>query len=87
MAFGGSMRRKSAKAGTGGTCIVLWIPVALLSTFGFPLSGTRLGPNISSKKALQSRGRPRPRIITVDDNPSYPKVIADYHHEQQRRSR
>jgi hypothetical protein len=44
------MRRKSAKAGTGGTCIVLWIPVALPSTFGFPLSGTRLRPNISSKK-------------------------------------
>jgi hypothetical protein len=50
MALGGSMRRMSARAGTGGTCIVLWIPLALRSTFGFPLSETRLRPNTSSRK-------------------------------------
>jgi IS6 family transposase len=28
------------------------------------------------QKALQAPGHPRPRVITVDGNPSYPKVIA-----------
>jgi transposase-like protein len=29
------------------------------------------------QKALQAPSHPRPRVITVDDNPSYPKVIAE----------
>ncbi len=29
------------------------------------------------QKALRSPGRPRPRVINVDGNPSYPKVIAE----------
>jgi transposase, IS6 family len=29
------------------------------------------------QKALQAPGHPRPRVITVDGNPSYPKVIAE----------
>src|SRR6201987_4058315 len=29
------------------------------------------------RKALQAPGHPRPRVITVDGNPSYPKVIAE----------
>jgi hypothetical protein len=28
-------------------------------------------------KALQTPGHPRPRVISVDGNPSYPKVIAE----------
>src|SRR3954453_22066883 len=28
------------------------------------------------QKALRSPGRPRPRVINVDGNPSYPKVIS-----------
>ena len=29
------------------------------------------------QKALRTPGRPRPRVINVDGNPSYPKVIAE----------
>jgi transposase-like protein len=29
------------------------------------------------QKALRSPGHPRPRVINVDGNPSYPKVIAE----------
>jgi IS6 family transposase len=29
------------------------------------------------QKALQSLGHPRPRVINVDGNPSYPKVVAE----------
>src|ERR1700736_3421080 len=29
------------------------------------------------QKALKAPGHPRPRVITVDGNPSYPKVIAE----------
>jgi IS6 family transposase len=34
------------------------------------------------QKALQAPGHPRPRVITVDGNPSYPKVIADLKRER-----
>ena len=33
------------------------------------------------QKALQAPGHPRPRVITVDGNPSYPKVIAELKQE------
>jgi transposase-like protein len=29
------------------------------------------------RRALQTRTRPRPRVINVDGNPSYPKVVAE----------
>jgi transposase-like protein len=29
------------------------------------------------RKALRAPGHPRPRVINVDGNPSYPKVIAE----------
>jgi IS6 family transposase len=29
------------------------------------------------QKALRAPGRPRPRVINVDGNPSYPKVISE----------
>jgi transposase-like protein len=32
------------------------------------------------QKALRSAGHPRPRVINVDGNPSYPKVIAELKH-------
>ena len=34
------------------------------------------------QKALQAPGHPRPRVITVDGNPSYPKVIAELKRER-----
>ena len=34
------------------------------------------------QKALQAPGHPRPRVITVDGNPSYPKVIAQLKRER-----
>jgi len=33
------------------------------------------------QKALQAPGHPRPRVITVDGNPSYPKVIEELKRE------
>jgi transposase, IS6 family len=35
------------------------------------------------QKALQAPGHPRPRVINVDRNPSYPKVIAELKHTRQ----
>jgi transposase-like protein len=32
------------------------------------------------QKVTRSAGHPRPRVITVDGNPSYPKVIAELKH-------
>jgi hypothetical protein len=34
------------------------------------------------QKALQAPGHPRPRVITVDGNPSYPRVIAELKRER-----
>ena len=34
------------------------------------------------QKALEAPGHPRPRVITVDGNPSYPKVIAELKQER-----
>jgi len=34
------------------------------------------------QKALRAPGHPRPRVITVDGNPSYPKVIAELKEER-----
>ena len=34
------------------------------------------------QKALQASGHPRPRVITVDGNPSYPKVIEELKQER-----
>jgi transposase, IS6 family len=34
------------------------------------------------QRALQAPGHPRPRVITVDGNPSYPKVIAELKQER-----
>jgi IS6 family transposase len=34
------------------------------------------------QKALQAPGHPRPRVITVDGNPSYPKVIEELKRER-----
>jgi len=68
--------------GAGGICIVLSIPPAPRSTSGSPLSETRLRPSSCFQKALQAPGHPRPRVITVDGNPSYPKVIAELKEER-----
>ena len=81
MALGGSTRRISAKAGTGDTCIVRWIPLALRSTFWVSAERDAVAAKQFFETALRSSGHPRPRVITVDGNPSYPKVIAELKHE------
>src|SRR5436189_641109 len=47
------------------------------NTIDFFLSPTRDAPAAKRflQKALRSPGHPRPRVINVDGNPSYPKVI------------
>ena len=49
------------------------------NTIDFFLSPTRDAPAAKRflQKALRSPGHPRPRVINVDGNPSYPKVIAE----------
>ena len=49
------------------------------NTIDFFLSSTRDAPAAKRflQKALRSAGHPRPRVINVDGNPSYPKVIAE----------
>jgi len=48
------------------------------ATIDFLLSAKRDGAAAKRflQKALQSPGHPRPRVINVDGNPSYPRVIA-----------
>ena len=49
------------------------------NTIDFFLSSTRdaIAAKRFLQKALRSPGHPRPRVINVDGNPSYPKVIAE----------
>src|SRR5262245_36988634 len=49
------------------------------ATVDFQLSATRdaAGAKRFLQRALRSVGHPRPRVINVDGNPSYPKVIAE----------
>ena len=49
------------------------------ATIDFLLSAKRDAPAAKRffQKALRSVGHPRPRVINVDGNPSYPKVIAE----------
>ena len=48
-------------------------------TIDFFLSATRdaVAAKRFLQKALRSPGHPRPRVIDVDGNPSYPKAISD----------
>ena len=64
------MKRIFAKAGTGGTCI------------GPSAKRDAGAAKQFFQKALQAPGHPRPRVITVDGNPSYPKVIAELKQER-----
>ena len=49
------------------------------ATIDFLLSATRDAPAAKRffQKALHSPGHPRPRVINVDGNPSYPKAVAE----------
>ena len=49
------------------------------ATIDFLLSARRDAPAAKRflQKALRSPGHPRPRVINVDGNPSYPKVITE----------
>src|SRR6476659_335257 len=75
MVPGGSTKRTSARVGGGGTCIVPLIPAAPRIDFWFSAERDAAAAKQFFRKALQAPGHPRPRIITVDGNPSYPKVI------------
>jgi transposase-like protein len=45
--------------------------------FWFPAKRNAAAAKQFFQKALQAPGHPRPRVITVDGNPCYPKVIAE----------
>ena len=40
-----------------------------------------LPPSVSFSKVLAAPGHPRPRVINVDGNPSYPKVVTELKQE------
>jgi transposase, IS6 family len=72
----------SARVDAGGTFNVPSIPPAPRSTSGFPLSETRSQPSSSFRQPCRLLVIPRPRVITVDGNPSYPNVIAELKRER-----
>jgi transposase-like protein len=53
------------------------IPRALRLTFGFSVKRDAAAAKQFLQKTLQAPSHPRPRGITVDGNPCYPKVIAE----------
>ena len=70
MVPGGSTKRTSARVGGGGTCIVPLIPAAPRIDFWFSAERDAAAAKQFFRKALQAPGHPRPRIITVDGNPT-----------------
>ena len=58
------------------------VPLAPPSTFLFSAERDAAAAKQFFQKALQAPGHPRPRVITVDGNPSYPKVIAELKQER-----
>jgi transposase-like protein len=62
---------------SGPICIERWIPTG--ATIDFFLSAKRDAAAARQffQKALRAPGHPRPRVINVDGNPSYPKVISE----------
>jgi len=71
------MRRKFASVASGPIYTVAVDSQG--NTIDFFLSSTRDAPAAKRflQKAFRSPGHPRPRVINVDGNPSYPKVIAE----------
>jgi hypothetical protein len=67
--------------GAGDTYIAPSIPPVPRSNSGFRLSETRLLQSSSSRKPCRLLVIPGRRVITVDGNPSYPKVIAELKQE------
>ena len=58
--------------------LVLLIAYLLMTTFAPGLSATtKAAAKRFFQKALRASGHPRPRVINVDGNPSYPKVVAE----------
>ena len=68
------MRRTCGWPANGLICIARWIRRVPQLIFFCRPNGMRLR---FFQKALRSLGHPRPRVINVDGNPSYPKVIAE----------
>ena len=63
--------------GAGGTCYRAVGPNGATIDFWFSAERDAAAAKQFFQKALQAPGHPRPRVITVDGNPSYPKVIAE----------
>jgi transposase, IS6 family len=68
------------------TVPVFFAPAVCEATgaIGFYLSERRDAPAAKRffQKALASTGHPRPRVINVDGNPSYPKVVEELRQER-----
>ena|SRR5437868_12416455 len=82
MALGEQTRRTCGWLGAGPIYIERWtlyieLWTRLGATIDFFLSETRdaSAARIFFRKALAAPGHPRPRVINVDGNPSYPKII------------
>jgi transposase-like protein len=71
------MRRIAGWPASGPIYIEQWIPEG--ATIDFLLSAKRdaVAAKRFLQKALRSPGHPRPRVINVDANPSYPKAISE----------
>src|SRR5215471_4259699 len=71
------MRRIAGWPASGPIYIEQWIPEG--ATIDFLLSAKRdaVAAKRFLQKALRSPGHPRPRVINVDRNPSYPKAISE----------
>jgi transposase-like protein len=62
---------------SGPIYIERWIPQARRSIFSLSARRDADAAKRFLQKALRSAGHPRPRVINVDGNPSYPKVVSD----------
>ena len=60
--------------------IVPWIPAAPRLTSGYRQRDAAAA-KVFFQRALRAPGHPRPRVINVDGNPSYPKVITELKRE------
>ena len=54
-----------------------WIPPVPRLSFSYRLDGILPLRNASSRRRSACSATPRPRVINVDGNPSYPKVISE----------
>jgi transposase, IS6 family len=65
----------------GLTCTGLWIPPARRLISYWPPAVMPPAAKRFFQNALLTPGHPRPRVINVDGNPSYPKVVVELKQE------